>query len=125
MKTRRTDYGTIILHWLLAGATVIAFITGLRIATEAPDHAWLNNIDLLLPRSHVWTWHMPAAVVLVGVALAYTIYVLRSGLSRRVLVDKVRLRALFGRPQARIGSISVLLHWLFPNRLYEGQRAEH
>jgi hypothetical protein len=112
MRTRRTDYGTIILHWLLAAATVVAFITGLRIATEAPDHAWLNNIDLLLPRSHVWTWHIPAAVVLVGVALAYAIYVLRSGLSRRVLVDKVRLRALFGRPQARIGSISVLLHWL-------------
>ena len=73
MRIRRTDYGTIILHWLLAGATVVAFITGLRIATEAPDHAWLNKIDLLLPRSHVWTWHMPAAVVLVGVALAYVI----------------------------------------------------
>src|SRR5690242_20418232 len=74
VRIRRTDYGTIILHWLLAGATVVAFITGLRIATEAPDHAWLNNIDWLLPRAHVWTWHMPAAVVLVGVAVAYMIY---------------------------------------------------
>ncbi len=112
MRIRRTDYGTIILHWLLAGATVIAFITGLRIATEAPDHEWLNKIDWVLPRAHVWTWHMPAAVVLVGVAVAYMIYVLRSGLSRRVAMDKIRLRGLFGRPQARKGSISILLHWL-------------
>jgi hypothetical protein len=112
MRIRRTDYGTIILHWLLAGATVVAFITGLRIATEAPDHAWLNKIDLLLPRSHVWTWHMPAAVVLVGVALAYVIYVMRSGLSTRVQLDKIRVRGLFGRPQARKGSISIVLHWV-------------
>jgi hypothetical protein len=111
VRIRRTDYGTIILHWLLAGATVVAFITGLRIATEAPDHAWLNNFDWMLPRSHVWTWHIPAAVVLVGVAVAYLIYVMRSGLSRRVAVDKIRLRGLFGRPQARKGSISILLHW--------------
>ena len=112
MRIRRTDYGTIILHWLLAGATIVAFITGLRIATEAPDHEWLNKIDWVLPRAHVWTWHMPAAIVLVGVAVAYTIYVMRSGLSRRVAMDKIRLRGLFGRPQARKGSISILLHWL-------------
>lgn len=112
MRIRRTDYGTIILHWLLAGATIVAFITGLRIATESPDHLWLNNIDRLLPRSHVWTWHMPAAVVLISVACAYTIYVLRSGLSRRVAMDSIRLRGLFGRPQARKGSFSILLHWL-------------
>jgi hypothetical protein len=112
MRVRKTDYGTIILHWLLAGATVVAFITGLRIATEAPGRGWLNTIDMLLPRSHVWTWHMPAAVVLVGVSIAYAIYMLRSGLSRRVTVDKIRLRALFGRPQARKGSLSILLHWL-------------
>jgi hypothetical protein len=37
---------------------------------------------------------------------------MRSGLSRRVAMDKIRLRGLFGRPQARKGSISILLHWL-------------
>ena len=35
MKQRRTDYGTIILHWVLVGAFGVAFVTGLRIATEA------------------------------------------------------------------------------------------
>ena len=68
MKPRKTDYGTIILHWLLVAAVGVAFVTGLRIATEAPDRAWLNAIDVLLPRSGVWTSHMEAAIVLVAVS---------------------------------------------------------
>ncbi|TMK42781.1 MAG: hypothetical protein E6G70_24130, partial [Alphaproteobacteria bacterium] len=101
MRQRKTDYGTIILHWVLVAASCIALLTGLRIASEAPDRTWINAFDSLLPRSGVWTTHMQAAVVLVGVALAYTIYLARSGLSRRVLLDKIRLRGLLGRKQAR------------------------
>ena len=56
MKVRKTDYGTIILHWTLVAATVVAFLTGLRMATEAPNHAWIaNNLDWLLPRHRTWT----------------------------------------------------------------------
>ena len=113
MRQRKTDYGTIILHWVLVAASCIALLTGLRIASEAPDRTWINAFDSVLPRSGVWTTHMQAAVVLVGVALAYTIYLARSGLSRRVLLDKIRLRGLLGRKQARLGAISVVLNWLF------------
>ena len=55
MKQRKTDYGTIILHWLLVAAVGVAFVTGLRIATEAPDHLWINALDAVLPRASVWT----------------------------------------------------------------------
>jgi Ethylbenzene dehydrogenase/Prokaryotic cytochrome b561 len=113
VKPRKTDYGTIILHWLLVAAVCVAFVTGLRIATEAPDRAWLNAIDLLLPRSGVWTSHMEAAVVLVTVSIAYAIYVTRSGLDRRVQLDKVRLRGLVGPKQVRLGTLSVILTWIF------------
>jgi len=113
VRRRKTDYGTIILHWILVSATVVAFVTGLRIATEAPDRTWLNTIDFLLPSANVWVPHIEAAVVLVVVAVAYAIYVTRSGLSRRVQLDKVRLRGLFGRKTARLGSLSVLLTWGF------------
>lgn len=113
MRRRKTDYGTIILHWLLVSATVVAFVTGLRIATETPDRTWINMLDSLLPRANVWVPHMEAAVVLVVVAVAYAIYMTRSGLSRRVQLDKVRLRGLFGRKTARLGSLSVLLTWGF------------
>ena len=113
MRQRKTDYGTIILHWLLVLASGVAFATGLRIATEAPDRSWINLFDIVLPRSGVWTTHMQAAVVLVAVPIAYTIYLARSGLGRRVQLDRIRLRGLVGRKQARLGAISVVLNWVF------------
>src|SRR5215475_2429124 len=113
MRPRKTDYGTIILHWLLVGATGVALLSGLRIATEAPDRAWINWLDAVLPRANVWVPHMQAAVVLVAVSVAYAIYMIRSSLSRRIVLDKVRLRGLVGRKQARLGAFSVLLTWAF------------
>jgi hypothetical protein len=113
VKPRKTDYGTIILHWLLVAAVGVAFVTGLRIATEAPDRAWLNAIDFLLPRNGVWTSHIDAAIVLVAVSIAYAIYLTRSGLGRRVQLDKVRLCGLFGPKKVRLGAVGVILTWVF------------
>src|SRR3981189_3982949 len=95
MKLRKTDYGTVILHWLLVAAFSIAFLSGLRIATEAPGRSWINLFDAVLPRESVWVAHMQASVVLGAVSLAYTIYLVRSGLRRRIWLDKIRLRGLF------------------------------
>jgi hypothetical protein len=112
MRQRKTDYGTIILHWVLVGAFGVAFVTGLRIATEAPDRTWINFFDAILPQN-AWVLHMQAAVVLVMVAIAYTIYVVRSGLGSRIRLDKVRLRGLLGRGQARRGAANIVLYWVF------------
>ena len=112
-RRRKTDYGTIILHWLLVAAFAVAFVTGLRIATEAPERTWINQFDALLPRESVWVAHMQAAVVLVTVALAYTVYLARSGLGRRIQLDRICLRGLFGRGQARLGAINIVLTWIF------------
>ncbi len=113
MRRRKTDYGTIILHWLVVAATIVAFVTGLRIASESPDRTWLNWLDAVLPSANVWVPHMEAAVVLVAVAVGYAIYMIRSGLTRRIVLDKIRLKGLIGRKQARFGSLSVLLVWIF------------
>jgi hypothetical protein len=112
-SNRKTDYGTIIFHWTLVASLMVALLSGLRIATETPGHTWINLLDGILPRSAVWTAHMPAAVVLVAVALAYTIYMPLSGLTRRVRLDRVRMLGLFGNHSARWGSINVLLYWGF------------
>src|SRR5229473_2308055 len=112
MRRRKTDYGTIILHWLLVAAFGVAFVSGMRIATEAPERAWINWFDSFLPQN-VWVIHMQAAVVLVTVSVAYTIYILRSGLGRRIRLDKVRLRGLVGRGQARRGAANIVLYWIF------------
>ncbi|MGZ5835784.1 MAG: ethylbenzene dehydrogenase-related protein [Xanthobacteraceae bacterium] len=113
MKHRKTDYGTIILHWLLVGALGVAFFSGIRIATEAPGRTWINMFDAVLPREGVWVAHMQAAVVLVAVALAYTVYLIRSGLGRRIRLDRIRLHGLFGRRQARLGAYNIALYWVF------------
>jgi hypothetical protein len=112
-RTRKTDYGTIILHWTLVASLAVALLSGLRIATETPDRTWINLLDGLLPRSTVWTAHMPAAVVLVTVALAYTIYMSLSGLARRVRLDRVRMLGLLGNRHARWGAINLVLYWAF------------
>lgn len=113
MRQRKTDYGTIILHWTFVAAFAVALVTGLRIATETPDRTWINWFDLVLPRDSVWIAHMQAAIVLVAVAIGYIVYMLRSGLGRRVQLDRVRLRGLFGRGQARLGAVIALMYWIF------------
>jgi hypothetical protein len=113
VRQRKTDYGTIILHWLLVGAFGVAFVSGLRIATEAPGRGWINLFDAVLPRQSVWVAHMQAAVVLVAVSIAYVVYLAKSGLGRRVQFDKIRLRGLFGRKQARLGAYNIVLYWIF------------
>ncbi|HMM92202.1 ethylbenzene dehydrogenase-related protein [Bradyrhizobium sp.] len=113
MRQRKTDYGTIILHWTFVAAFAVALVTGLRIATETPDRTWINWFDLVLPRDSVWVAHMQAAIVLVAVAIGYIVYMLRSGLGRRVQVDRVRLRGLFRRGHARLGAVIALMYWIF------------
>ncbi len=113
IRNRKTDYGTILLHWALVAALLVAFFSGLRIASEAPDRAWINLLDVILPRSAVWTGHMRAALVLTAVAIAYIVYVSLSGLARRIRVDRVRMMGLLGNRQVRWGAINLLLYWAF------------
>jgi hypothetical protein len=113
MRTRKTDYGTVFLHWILVAALGIAFATGLRIATETPERSWLNALDFILPQRSAWTLHMQASVALVGVSIAYAIYVMRAGLKRRVQLDGTRLRGLRQSGPARWGAFNVVLYWVF------------
>ena len=113
MKIRKTDYGTIILHWLLVAAISVAVFTGLRIATEGPYHLWVNELDAFLPRTYVWVPHMQSAVVQVAAMIAYAVYLARSGLSRRVQLDKNRLRGLLGKRTQRLGAFGAILMWTF------------
>lgn len=113
MRTRKTDYGTVFLHWILVAALGIAFVTGLRIATETPERSWLNSLDFILPQRSAWTLHMQASVVLVAVSIAYAIYLVRAGLKRRVQLDGTRLRGLRQQGPARWGAFNVVLYWVF------------
>src|SRR3954447_14685585 len=106
MRDRKTDYGTVILHWLFAACLGVAFVTGLRIATEAPDRQWINVLGAILPRANVWVPHMQAALALVALSFAYAIYLVRCGLVARVRLDRIRLRGLLGTGQTRLRALN-------------------
>ena len=109
----KTDFGTVVLHWTLVALLVASILTGLRIATVSPDDmAWVHALDSVLPSTAVWTIHMPVAVALFGLALAYAIYVRRAGLTRRTLPDRVRLMGLLRGGQPRWTAINIILTWV-------------
>jgi cytochrome b subunit of formate dehydrogenase len=113
VRTRKTDFGTIMLHWILVVTLSASILTGLRIAMDSPDHAWLVALDGLLPLYSVWTLHIPAALILVAVSVAYAAYIWRGGLLRRVRLDRMRLSGLLNRSrQVRWGSINIVLYWV-------------
>jgi hypothetical protein len=97
----------------LVGALSVAVVSGLRIAGEVPDRTWINVLDVVLPKAAVWTAHIKAALVLVAVTVAYAVYMSLASLGRRIRFDRVRLRGLFGRREARWGSFNVALYWMF------------
>ena len=110
---RRTDIGTILLHWLVVITLMTLIATGLRIAADEPEHAWLLVFDRVLPKHVVWTGHLPAALVLCALAVAYIAYLISARLFRRVQIDHMRIAGLLKTGHARWSAINVLLYWIF------------
>jgi Ethylbenzene dehydrogenase/Prokaryotic cytochrome b561 len=108
-----TDYGTVVLHWLVVCLIVVATGTGLRIAVQAPDREWINSLDAILPQDTVWTAHIPAGVLLAALMVAYAVYISRTGLWPRIRLDRVRLKGLFGNARARWTAANTTLYWVF------------
>ncbi|MDB5652106.1 MAG: hypothetical protein JWL62_3626 [Hyphomicrobiales bacterium] len=106
---RKTDLGTIVLHWTLVATLVVCALTGLRIAADAPDADTLRMLSAILPAENVWKLHIIAGVGLMMVALAYAIYMRMSGLTQRVKLDGARLSRFTSAPWS---ILNVLLHWL-------------
>jgi cytochrome b subunit of formate dehydrogenase len=111
-NTKRTDIGTIILHWWLVGTLVTSALTGLRFAVDMPDTAYLRVIEPFLPVDRIWIIHVLSGVSVIALAAAYPIYLAATGLGRRIWLDRARLSALTVGGSARWGAINVILYWL-------------
>lgn len=112
LRVLYTDYGTVVLHWIFALIVVVMILTGLRISVGATEQAWLLALDGLLPKTFVWTIHIPLAFVMTGVVIAYAYYVAAARLFNRIRVDRTRLSGLAKAGQPRRSAVNVLLYWL-------------
>jgi len=112
-KKKRTDAGTIILHWLLAISLSVSLLTGLRFAVDMPDTGYLDFIEPYLPAARIWILHILSGALLIGLAVAYLFYLRSAGLLRRVALDRARLYALTFPGPARWTAVNVLLYWAF------------
>jgi hypothetical protein len=56
---------------------------------------------------------MQAALGLVGVSLAYSIYMIYARLGRRIRLDGIVLRDLAGGRQSKLNAVRIILNWIF------------
>jgi cytochrome b subunit of formate dehydrogenase len=111
-KSLTTDYGTVIAHSVIVACFIVAVLTGLRIATDDPEAAWLMQLDAVLPSEHLWYRHL-ASAVLMGAALGgYAVYVRQARLGARVRVDQARMAAIKRGGKGRWGALNVLVYWV-------------
>lgn len=112
----RSDWGTILLHWLAAAAMVASLITGLRIAADRTDATTARFIARFLPQGEVWTVHFIASITLFFAMSAYVVYVVLARLTARNAPGRTRAIALRGSGaavrRARWSGVNVALHWL-------------
>jgi hypothetical protein len=108
----RTDFGTVVLHAVLLGCFCVLLLTGLRIAYDDPETAWLDILDPILPIEHLWYRHLVAGIVLAGTLLAYGVYVARARLRARMRFDQMRLMAIWRGGEARYAALNVAAVWI-------------
>lgn len=86
-KKPRTDIFTMVVHWLLVIALVVAVLTGLRIAYDEPESI-LNGLAIsayaILPAGAVIDWHIYCSWLLVALIIAYTVFMVASKQGARI-----------------------------------------
>jgi len=107
----RTDVGTILIHWIASIACIINLVTGLRLAADQEFSVVWRAIAPVLPQGEIWSWHIISGLGLTFASTTYIVYMHRSGLMRRIALDKLRALAMPAPRQAKWGAINVLLHW--------------
>lgn len=110
----KSDFPTMLLHWGIVLALIASLVTGLRIAADMPQASWANVVAAILPQGNVILWHLWAAVTVIGLSVAYVIFLWRAGLLSRVALDAVWWRALKDEQDTRAQwhSINVAVYWL-------------
>jgi hypothetical protein len=108
----RTDFGTVVAHWVVAALFAISALTGFRIAADALDAGWTRFPGAVALQGEVVVWHVVSAWFLVAATVGYVVLMLFARLVPRVALDVSRIRALSSRDRrTRWQSINVIIYW--------------
>ena len=108
----RTDIGTVLVHLALVVSFIVTLGTGLRIASDDPDAAWLSILDPILPMEQLWFRHLIAGVAMGGTLAGYAVYVLKARLTARIRFDVGRAKAIWRGGQTGVSALNVVVVWL-------------
>lgn len=112
-KGCRTDFTTVVIHWVVVILFVASFVTGVRVAADAPDATWSQALAVYLPQGEVIFWHLWSAWAFAAITVGYVVFIAVAHLGPRLSLDRGRMRALSsGDRQTRWQSINVLVYWL-------------
>lgn len=109
----RTDFGTFLLHWIMAIAMVMTMITGFRLSWDAEGAVFSRWIAPILLQGDVWTIHFIAACVMFACATGYATYLARASLFSRNALTRMRLMILDAPARLKWQGFNVSLHWGF------------
>ncbi|MCA0399492.1 MAG: ethylbenzene dehydrogenase-related protein [Proteobacteria bacterium] len=109
----RTDFGTFLIHWVMATAMIIAMITGFRISWDGEGARFSRWIAGILLQGDIWTLHFISACVMFACASGYAIYLSRASLFGRNALGRLRILRLKAPATLKWQSINIGLHWGF------------
>jgi Ethylbenzene dehydrogenase/Prokaryotic cytochrome b561 len=112
VKPPRSDIGTVILHWVTTIAMIASMVTGLRISADAEGAYFAPLLEPILPQGEIWSIHIYSALTLIACIIAYTLYMARSGLKRRVSLRRTVVFTVPVAPKLRWAATNVVLHWV-------------
>ena len=108
----RSDWFTVILHWISVVAMLLSLFTGMRIAADALDAVIPKYFEPILPQGDMWTVHFLSALAFFFTTTAYVVYLRLGHLFSRNSPAKLRVLALKAPARMKWGAVNVLLHWL-------------
>ena len=114
MLKPKSDFPTVILHWAIVIALTVSLFTGLRIAADSPESTLARTLASILPQGNVIYWHLLSALALLGLFVAYIVFIWRAGMASRIALN-ASLWEDIKHPhdrRARWRAINILVYWL-------------
>ncbi|MFI4997157.1 MAG: ethylbenzene dehydrogenase-related protein [Hyphomicrobiales bacterium] len=108
----RSDWFTVVLHWLSAIAMFLSLFTGMRIAADSLNAVIPKMLAPILPQGEVWTVHFYAGLSFFLTATAYIIYLRLGQLFSRNSLAKLRVMLMPAPMKMKWGALNTALHWL-------------